>query len=138
MTPKERMAEQAKIWGCEMYEGEIRDLDTSLDWYCPWCSHHPKLNRSPDGNTLSCPTYYEICEYDFQNEPERAKRKVVWAKYFRYPLSYLDVLQRRLEAKKETIKRTTEQRRALLKERKECEAEIPLIEAEIAQLKGTQ
>lgn len=141
-----RMAEE---WGRpgEEYEGPTHDIDLNKEWYCPQCCDGTKLLLTTPPKTLMvssgkrkknqppldppvfyeslyCPTYYEICEYGFENIEARRARGVWWSKGYQYPLSRRDLdliqlrdVERRIKAHRKGIE---DSKRAIV----ELEAEL--------------
>lgn len=136
MTPeqqeRERQLMRDRVSGIkhfEPFEGEIKEIDLNAPWYCPFCisPEFKQLELNADGLGLHCTEHYMVCDYEHENAEGRAKSKVSWSKRHRYPLSLKELIQARIELKKESIKkhhRSIEQSKACIDELKEELAQL--------------
>lgn len=134
--------ERGKIWlehGLKPYMGEFREIDLNQEWYCPNCrTPKTKLVLGRNGRSLHCPTFHEICEYEYGNKEERDLSGTFLSDNYQWPITILELKKDMLSRGRLSIASWKDDRARLLQMMKEQEQKNIELEAEILAIEGQQ
>lgn len=123
----ERMRDLAEktIRTSTVYSGKTNDIDLHLTWYCPHCFNQLSIGRmvvqygcavaeiykksktDTVYEVLSCPSNFEICDYEFSNKDLRRMTSSFWGELYQYPLNPIQLHQIRIEQTEGAITAST-------------------------------
>lgn len=138
---EKNLARGAECWipvcNLEPYDGPFKEIDLTLDWYCPRCRQEAcKLILSKDKASLYCPTRWEECEYSYSNAAIRDAREIFLSSGYEWPLSLKELLAFSIGRKRQFIKATKRHIKDLRLGIKDSESEIITLQARFEAIDG--